>query len=149
MMFAVLGYQVGNADVQAALARRAAAPAPGGLFFCDFWYGPAVLAQRPSERVKVIDTPSGARSSASPPASSTRAATCARCGYHVWRIEDGQLTAEVREQHPMRYFFAPELDAFLLSGRLRACSASARSRTWTTSPPNNLERGARRASVSS
>ena len=46
MMFAVLGYQARNADVQAALATVRRHLTPGGLFFCDFWYGPAVLAQR-------------------------------------------------------------------------------------------------------
>jgi hypothetical protein len=32
--------------------------------------------------------------------------------YHMWRIEDGRLAAEVREQHRMRYFFPLELELF-------------------------------------
>src|SRR5712691_9282894 len=51
--------EIGNADVQAALATARRHLRPNGLFFADFWYGPAVLGERPSERVKVIDTPSG------------------------------------------------------------------------------------------
>src|SRR6266567_477654 len=57
MMFAVLGYQVTNEAVQAALASARRHLAAGGLLFGDLWYGPAVLAQRPSERVKVIELP--------------------------------------------------------------------------------------------
>jgi hypothetical protein len=33
--------------------------------------------------------------------------------YHMWRIEDGRVTTEAREQHPVRYFFAPELEVLL------------------------------------
>ena len=51
MMFAVLGYFPGNSDVQAALDSARRHLRPGGLFFCDMWYGPAVLSQRPSERI--------------------------------------------------------------------------------------------------
>jgi SAM-dependent methyltransferase len=112
MMFAVLGYQVGNADVQAALATARRHLKPHGLFFCDFWYGPAVLAERPSERVKVIDAPDGQVIRVATGELDALHDVC-MVGYHVWRIEAGRVSAEVREQHPMRYFFAPELDLLL------------------------------------
>src|SRR5439155_10485688 len=112
MMFAVLGYQVGNTDVQAALATARRHVRPSGLFFCDFWYGPAVLAQRPSERVKVIDVSRGQVIRVAAGDLDTLHDLC-MVRYHVWRIEDGRLTIEAREQHPMRYFFAPELELFL------------------------------------
>ena len=48
LMFAVLGYQVGNADVQAALATARRHLHTTGLLFADLWYGPAVLAERPA-----------------------------------------------------------------------------------------------------
>jgi hypothetical protein len=38
--------------------------------------------------------------------------------YHVWRIEHGRVSAEVREQHPMRYFFELELDLLLAEAGL-------------------------------
>ena len=56
MMFAVLGYQHTNAEVLDALATARAHLDVGGLFAFDVWYGPAVLSERPSERVKVIET---------------------------------------------------------------------------------------------
>lgn len=112
MMFAVLGYQVGNADVQAALATVRRHLRPGGLFFCDFWYGPAVLAQRPSERVKVIESPNGQLIRVATGELDARRDLCV-VRYHVWRIEASQVVAEVREQHPMRYFFGLELELLL------------------------------------
>jgi len=51
MMFAVLSYQVTNEDVLAALGTVRRHLKPGGLFMADVWYGPAVLAQRPGDRI--------------------------------------------------------------------------------------------------
>jgi SAM-dependent methyltransferase len=113
IMFAVLGYLTGNSEIQAALNSARRHLSVGGLLFADVWYGPAVLSERPSERVKVIDTPSGGR--VIRVASSqldTRRNVCT-VDYHLLRLEDGKLTAEVREQHRMRYFFEPELEALL------------------------------------
>ena len=59
MMFAVLSYQLTNDDVQAALRTVHRHLKPGGLFVGDVWYGPAVLAIHPSDRVKVIPTEDG------------------------------------------------------------------------------------------
>jgi SAM-dependent methyltransferase len=112
MMFAVLGYQVGNADVQATLATARRHLRLGGLFFCDFWYGPAVLAERPSERIKVIDTTDGQVIRVAAGELDSRRDLCT-VRYHVWRIWAGRVTAETREQHPMRYFFAPQLELLL------------------------------------
>jgi len=112
MMFAVLGYQVGNAAAQAALATARRHLRPGGLFFCDFWYGPAVLAERPSERVKVIDTTHGQVIRVASGELDARRNLCT-VGYRVWRIEAGRVVSEVLERHPMRYFFALELELLL------------------------------------
>src|SRR5438132_12349066 len=59
MMFAVLGYQLENKDVLAALKTARQHVRPGALFIYDVWYGPAVLHQRPSERSRVIPTADG------------------------------------------------------------------------------------------
>jgi SAM-dependent methyltransferase len=113
IMFAVLGYLADNRSLEAALRGARSHLTAGGLLFADVWYGPAVLAQRPSERVKVIDTPTGGQviRAASSQLDSRRDVCTVE--YHLWRLEDGKLTAEVRERHPMRYFFEPELHAFL------------------------------------
>ena len=114
LMFAVLGYQVGNAEVQAALSVARRHLRPCGLLFGDVWYAPAVLAQRPAERVKVIAAPGGEVIRVASSDLDTRRDVCT-VRYQMWRIEDGRVSAETREQHRMRYFSAPELELFLSS----------------------------------
>jgi SAM-dependent methyltransferase len=112
MMFAVLGYQLTNSDVLAALSTVRRHLKPGGLFICDVWYGPAVLAIRPSDRIKVIPMPDG---------QVIRAASSeldlerqrAKVHYHVWCITGGRLQSETEETHHMRFFFRNELDLAL------------------------------------
>jgi SAM-dependent methyltransferase len=115
IMFAVLGYLTRNDKICAALNGARRHLRPGGVLFADVWYGPAVLAQRPSERVKVIDLADGGQ--VIRVASSeldTRRDVCT-VSYHLWRMESRRLLAEVREQHAMRYFFEPELESMLAS----------------------------------
>ena len=115
IMFAVLGYLTRNADVQAALGTAKRHLRQGGVLFGDVWYGPAVLAQRPSERVKVIDTPDGGQIiRVASSELDTRRDLCT-VSYHLWRVEAQRVVSETREQHPMRYFFEPELEALLTS----------------------------------
>jgi SAM-dependent methyltransferase len=112
MMFAVLGYQQENADVLAALRTARRHLRPAGLLLFDVWYGPAVLRERPSQRVKVLPTPEG---------KILRAASgevdslhhCCTVNYLLWRVAKGRDVAETRESHAMRYFFPRELELFL------------------------------------
>ena len=113
IMFAVLGYLTDNRSVRGALRAARSHLSQGGLLFADVWYGPAVLAQRPAERVKVIQTPTGGQVIRAASGQLEPRRDVCRVDYHLWRLEDGKLTAEVREQHHMRYFFEPELQAFL------------------------------------
>jgi len=112
MMFAVLGYQLENADVLSALRTARRHLHPGGLLIFDVWYGPAVLRQRPSQRIKVIPTSEGKILRV---ASGELDIHCHLCTvrYHVWQLEREQLVAETEESHTMRYFFPQELDLFL------------------------------------
>jgi SAM-dependent methyltransferase len=117
MMFAVLGYQTSNLDVQAALAAARRHLRPGGLFLADVWYGPAVLQQRPGDRVRVLGSSDQEQliRVASGELDSRHQVCTVR--YHLWRITPGDV-AEVREQHRVRYFFALELEQFLVHAGL-------------------------------
>src|SRR5262249_4766932 len=92
MMFAVLGYQLENDDVLAALRNARRHLAPGGLFIFDVWYGPAVLRQRPSERLKVIPSETGKILRVASGALDTARHTCA-VRFRVWQLTD-RLVAE-------------------------------------------------------
>ncbi len=124
MMFAVLSYQLTNEDVMAALGTVRRHLKPGGLFVADVWYGPAVLAQRPGDRIKVIPIPDGRI---------IRAATSTldnfrhqvEVRYHLWHLQDAQLIRETQEAHQVRYFFPQELELLLKLNNLGLLNISA------------------------
>ena len=118
MMFAVLGYQLTNEHVASALATVRRHLKPGGLFVFDVWYGPAVLAIRPGERVKSLTAPDGTViRAASTTMDSYR--QLAEVRYQVWHVRRSGPMVETTETHQMRYFFPQELALFLEHARLR------------------------------
>jgi SAM-dependent methyltransferase len=112
MMFAVLGYQLNNSDVLAALRTARKHVRPGGLLISDIWYGPAVLRQGPSERVKFIPTESGQILRVASGELDIGHHLC-KVSYRLWRIKGERLVGQTEETHWMRYFFPLELNLFL------------------------------------
>lgn len=112
MMFAVLGYQLGNSDVLQALRTARKHTRQGGLFLFDVWYGPAVLRQGPSERVKNILTANGQILRMASGRLDIERHLC-DVSYHLWRLDGQRLVGETKETHQMRYFFPLELNLFL------------------------------------
>ncbi len=121
MMFAVLGYQLENRDVSAALRVARQHLRPGGILIFDVWYGPAVLEQGPSDRLKTIMTEKGRILRLASGQLDVQRHLC-QVRYHLWRLEGDRLTGESEEKHSMRFFFPLELDLFL------ECSGFARIR---------------------
>jgi SAM-dependent methyltransferase len=112
MMFAVLGFQLTDKDVKAALdAVRRHLP-PGGLLIFDIWYGPAVLAQRPSDRVKVVRR-KGERIIRITSGELDELQHRCTVRYQLWHLKGKRLAAEARETQTLRYFFEEELRTFL------------------------------------
>jgi SAM-dependent methyltransferase len=112
MMFAVLGYQLKNADVVAALRTARKHVRLGGLFIFDVWYGPAVLRHGPSERVKVIPTDRGQILRVASGELDVGRHLC-KVSYRLWRIEGERLMGQAEETHLLRFFFPLELNLFL------------------------------------
>jgi SAM-dependent methyltransferase len=111
MMFAVLGYQLENGDVLAVLRTARKHVRLGGLFIFDVWYGPAVLRQGPSERVKLIPTDGGQILRIASGELDVGRHLC-KVSYRLWRIEGQRLIGQAEETHLMRYFFPLELKLF-------------------------------------
>jgi SAM-dependent methyltransferase len=116
-LFHVISYQTSDADLAAAFETAAAHLAPGGLFLFDFWYGPAVLAQKPESRVKRLEDDDIRVTRVAEPAM--------RAGENVVDVNysvsievkaSGEIQ-EVRETHAMRYLFLPEIARYLERGR--------------------------------
>jgi SAM-dependent methyltransferase len=112
MLFAVLGYQTANRDVRATLAACRQHLRPGGVLVLDVWYGPAVLATGPTERVKVVGEGEGRVLRAASAVLDTRHHLC-RVDYRIWFVGSTSSLVEAEESHVMRYFFPMELEALL------------------------------------
>jgi SAM-dependent methyltransferase len=117
-MFAVLGYQTTNQSVLATLRTARRHLKAGGVFVCDFWYGPAVLHQRPDDRVQEMRCGSGRIIRTARPKLDTEANTVA-VGYHVLHLRGRSVVADIRETHTMRFFFKPEIEDFMAQSSLR------------------------------
>jgi len=114
-MFAVLGYQLENVDVISSLKTANRHLRPGGLFLFDVWFGPAVLKQRPSQRVKEVPTAEGKIVRVTSGELDIQRHICT-VNYHMQRLEGDRLAAETEECHRVRYFFPLELERFLQKG---------------------------------
>jgi SAM-dependent methyltransferase len=121
MLFAVLGYQTTDVDVTAAMRTVASHLRPGGLFVCDLWFGPAVLAIGTSDRLKVIDTPDGQLHRTSSGQIDSEQHSC-RVDFKTWRVVGDQIVDESAESHTMRYFFEEELGKFFSDAGLELCA---------------------------
>jgi SAM-dependent methyltransferase len=109
-LFHVLNYQLENDALSAVFRTARAALRPNGIFIFDFWYGPAVLTQRPALRVK------RARSGdvsmiriAEPVLHSSRCVVDVNYTIIV-RDEAKGIVEEIAETHSVRYLFLPEIE---------------------------------------
>jgi SAM-dependent methyltransferase len=112
MMFAVLGYQLENDDVLGAFQACRRHLKTGGLLVFDVWYGPAVLTQGPSSRVKTIELEGSEIIRTASARLDPRRHRCT-VRFHVERRGSGGLVTATDEEHEMRYFFPLEVEFFL------------------------------------
>jgi len=107
-LFHVFSYQVSNSDLSAAFATAHEHLNTGGSLIFDYWYGPAVLSQRPETRVKRLrDDELSIVRIAEPRMDDMR--NLVEVNYET--IVRGSETMEIiRESHPLRYLFIPEIE---------------------------------------
>lgn len=108
-LFHVMSYQTTNADVVATFETAAMHLSAGGLFFYDFWYGPAVLTQKPEVRVKRLENGEIKITRIAEPVLNVNE-NLVDVKYAVF-IENKSVGGidQLSERHRMRYFFLPEL----------------------------------------
>lgn len=112
-LFHVMSYQVTNDDIRNTLSSVKRHLKRNGIFIFDFWYGPAVLKERPESRIKRIED---------------REMKIERRAEPVLKINENKVEVNYRvmfkqkktgasesvlETHNMRYFFLPEINMFL------------------------------------
>jgi SAM-dependent methyltransferase len=113
-LFHVMSYQTTNDDFVLALQTAREHLKPGGIFIFDFWYGPAVLTDRPAVRVKNLeDDKIKVIRTAEPVMHANK--NMVDVNYTVWiKDKKSSQTEEIRESHSMRYWFMPEI-AYMLN----------------------------------
>jgi SAM-dependent methyltransferase len=109
-LFHVLSYQTSNRDLSDLFRTAETHLRSGGVFVFDFWYGPGVLADRPTVRVKElsddsIDIVRIARPTMFPNHN------CVDVDYTVLVTNKADTTVHrIEEKHRMRYLFLPEIE---------------------------------------
>lgn len=113
MMFAVLGYQLENKDVESTLKTVRLHLDKGGIFLFDVWFGPGVLRSRPSERIKMIIPQKDEKIIRIASGDLDVMQNTCTVNYDLMFIKEEKVISETSEHHKMRYFFPRELEYFL------------------------------------
>ena len=108
-LFHVMSYQNNNKDLIKACEVAKEHLKPGGIFVFDFWYGPAVLKDPPSIRIKRLMNEKIKVTRIAEPTTNVETNTV-DVNYDMFIEEiDSKKIIERKEIHNMRYFFDDEL----------------------------------------
>jgi SAM-dependent methyltransferase len=109
-LFHVISYQTRNDQLQAVFANAAEHLKLGGLFIFDFWYSPAVYAQKPVVRVKrMSDQQVEITRIAEPVIYPNENRVDVNYTIYSRDLVNGAVQT-MQETHPMRHFSLPEID---------------------------------------
>jgi SAM-dependent methyltransferase len=117
-LFHVFSYQTTNEDLKAAFATVKAHLKPRGVFIFDCWYGPAVLSDRPTVRIKRLEDEDISITRIADPVIHPNQ-NIVDVNYQAF-IKDKNTgkVEELQETHRMRYLFKPEIDLLLTESYL-------------------------------
>ncbi len=112
-LFHVISYQNTNKDLKATFATAGAHLKPGGVFIFDCWYGPAVLCEQPTVRIKRLEDEQIALTRIAEPTMQV-AENCVQVHYQIFvKHKSNGAIEELCECHRMRYLFTPEIQELL------------------------------------
>jgi SAM-dependent methyltransferase len=112
-LFHVMSYQVTNDDLMASFNTARAHLNSGGIFIFDCWYGPGVLTDRPTVRIKDLEDDTIRVTRIAQPVFHSNE-NVVDVNYRVFlRNKASDDVREICETHRMRYLFLPELEYFL------------------------------------
>jgi SAM-dependent methyltransferase len=117
-LFHVMSYQVSNEDINATFETAKTHLKPGGIFLFDCWYGPGVLSELPSTRIKRIEDEYTSVVRISEPSIFPHD-NLVEVNYEFFIKNKKTLKqTNFKESHNMRYLFQPEIKLFLKSQAL-------------------------------
>ena len=117
-LFHVFSYQTTNQDLEAAFATAKAHLKPGGVLIFDCWYGPAVLSDRPTVRVKRLEDEEISVTRIAEPVIYPND-NLVDVNYQVFiKNKATGIVEEVQELHKMRYLFKPEIEGLFSQNKM-------------------------------
>jgi len=133
-LFHVMSYQVTNADLMAAFVTAHTHLKPGGSFVFDCWYGPGVLTDPPTVRVKELEDDVITVTRIAQPVMHPNE-NVVDVNYRVFLKDNGSGSVrEINETHRMRYLFQPEVEMMLTTAGFEL----QLSEEWLTSAPLSM-----------
>jgi SAM-dependent methyltransferase len=134
-LFHVVSYQSSNQDLRDCFATARHHLRRGGVFVFDCWYGPAVLSDRPTVRIKRWeDDQTGVTRIAEPTLLERENVVDVHYTILV-RNRLSETTKVLQELHRMRYLFQPEIDSFASLAGLERIEA----RAWMSESEPDLD----------
>ena len=111
-LFNIVGYQTTNKDIGEMLQSVSKVIQSKGLFLFDCWYMPAVLSDKPTDRIKEVRV---GKSELIRLTQSTlnQSLNTIDIKFHVIETQNGMIKNDVEEVHSMRYWSLPELEMHL------------------------------------
>ncbi|RAM51565.1 MAG: SAM-dependent methyltransferase [Hapalosiphonaceae cyanobacterium JJU2] len=118
-LFHVISYQTKNEDLLAAFATVKEHLKPGGIFIFDIWYGPAVLTELPTVRVKRLEDEEILVTRIAEPVIHPND-NVVDVNYQVLiKDKNSNYVEQITEKHHMRYLFKPEVELLLSENKLK------------------------------
>ena len=109
-LFHVMSYLTTTRDLEAAFTTAKTHLKSGGIFIFDCWYGPAVLSDRPTIRIKRLETEEILVTRiAEPIMHPNDDRVDVNCQVFI-KDKMSNAVEELRETHAMRYLFKHEID---------------------------------------
>lgn len=118
-LFHVMSYQTTNNLILNTIKNAYKHLNDNGLFIFDFWYGPAVLIQKPSLRIKEINDNEVFIKRSAVPKMNFNDNTVDICYKIELKDKKNNSRKAFTEHHIMRYFFLPELYLMLETSGFR------------------------------
>jgi len=112
-LFHVMNYIIKNEDLEKTFKNISLHLSKGGIFIFDFWYGPAVLSDKPSVKIKRLEDNSIKVTRITEP-EFIENENIVDVNFEVIIEDKKTLSVEkIYETHEMRYLFLPEIEQFL------------------------------------
>lgn len=122
-LFHVISYQTTNDDLRAAFATAKAHLKSNGILVFDCWYGPAVLSDRPTVRVKRMEDDKFVITRIAEPEMQPND-NCVTVNYQIFvKHKISGKVEEFHECHRMRYLFMPEIKDLFASMECKMISS--------------------------